>query len=441
MRCTIWLSIIAVLLVSCSTQTRNLPTSTIEPTATSSPLPSATSLPATPTPEPWVRQTNVETVTDNAATTDGGNAWGGHQTRIVHTQDGIFTAYIIEHGNEFHKEWRLAQRQSDGTWLVIAHGPSGLQPVNLLASPDGTLHVIGWPSGVATMWSGKPENGAITMLPESIPDLASGDYAYGSAGTDANGDLCILSSTGGDKPVGWFNWACYSPLSRQWTTQEDKLDYRFCYTYVFPTTDGQLSLVSTRDVLWQALGYQQPAGEFDYVFNAFGFWHTDNISKVPLERVYSLEEKPTSSYPDPIANAQEDAYLDTKGMMHIIYHVQGESTQGTWISRQAIISPDGKVLFDVQLPSELGDYSRIFQDNQGWFYLLGSSGKLYTMDQDGVHVGNSIQLDLKGNSVEYSGFGLSVPRTGTPLSDTMDVVFPSDSGTKWLYFQLDFSGQ
>jgi uncharacterized protein YrrD len=46
---------------------------------------------------------------------------------------------------------------------------------------------------------------------------------------------------------------------------------------------------------------------------------------------------------------------------------------------------------------------------------------------------------LEGNQVEYSGFGVSVPRTGTLLGNVMDVVFPSANGTKWLYFQLDFS--
>ena len=62
------------------------------------------------------------------------------------------------------------------------------------------------------------------------------------------------------------------------------------------------------------------------------------------------------------------------------------------------------------------------------------------MDQNGEKVKAPIQLDLAGYEVEYSGFGLSVPRTGTPLSNTVDVVFPSGNETQWLYFQLDFSG-
>ena len=126
--------ILSALLVSCSAHVSNVSSSTPQPTATLTP--SATFLPSvTPTPKPTVQQTNVEIVTADAATGDGGNAWGGHQTRIVHTQDGIFTAYTVAGGGYLNREWHLAERQNDGTWNVIAQGESGREPVNLLASP------------------------------------------------------------------------------------------------------------------------------------------------------------------------------------------------------------------------------------------------------------------------------------------------------------------
>lgn len=411
----------------------------ISPTTTSTPIPPTPIPTSTPTVEPAIRQTKIEIVTNNAVTGDGGNSWGGHQTRIVHTQDGIFTAYTIEGGGYLKREWRLVQRQTDGTWAVVAKGESGREPVNLLASPDGTLNIIGWPNGQATLWSGKPKNGTLAMTTTRIPNQLNGNWPYNSAGIDESGDLCVLSSDGGEKPVGRFYWACYIPSKGEWVTQTNTLDFRFCYTYVFPDPSGGLSLLSTRDVRWEAMGYQKPGGQFDYVFNAFGLWRTGDISKKPLERVFFLEEKPTTQYPAPVLNAQEDAYLDTKGQMHVIYHVQGESTHGAWISHHAIISPDGAVLYDAPLPKAAGDYSRIFQDQKGRFYLLGSSGLLYPLGMDGISTDKSIALDLGGNRVEYSGFGVSVPRTGTPLSNVIDVVFPSAGGTKWLYFQLDFS--
>jgi len=390
---------------------------------------------------PQIHQTNLEIVTDNAATGDGGNSWGGHQTRIVHTEDGVFTAYTVEGGGYFAREWRLAWRQNDGTWSVIAQGLAGREPVNLLASPDRTLHIIGWPNGVGTMWSGKPESSTLALDTTVIPNVATGYWPYGSAGIDEAGNLCVLSSTGGEEPGGTFDWACYLPSQTRWITQTSELDYRYCYTYMFPDPDRQLSLVSTRDVRWEALGYEKPPGESDYVFNAFRYWRTSSVISEAIEELSYAEEVPTDQYPAPYLNAQADAYLDTNDRMHIIYWRYGASTGGNWQLRHRVVSPDGNLLHDVRMPDELGGWSRIFQDRHGRFYILGSSGRLYPAGQDGVDLGTPTMLDLEGYEVEYSGFGVSVPRTGTPLSDIVDVVFPSDNGTKWIYFRIDLSSQ
>jgi hypothetical protein len=291
------------------------------------------------------------------------------------------------------------------------------------------------------MWSGKPDNGTLTMTSERIPAMASGDWPYSSAGTDANGDLCILSSIGGEKPVGLFKWACYNPSDSKWISQTSHLDYRFAYTYVIPKPDGQLSLVSTRDVLWSALGYKQPANAFDYVFNAFGYWRTNDVASEPIQQLSFAEEVPTELYPAVLLSAQLDAYLDTKDRMHILYTLVGSSTGGDRTARHRIIAPDGTTILDEELPKEAGGLVRIFQDKNERFYLLGESGLLYPMDEEGMQLDTPIKLDFGRYQVEYSGFGLSVPRTGTPLSNVMDVVFPSSNGMAWIYFQLDFSGE
>jgi len=40
------------------------------------------------------------------------------------------------------------------------------------------------------------------------------------------------------------------------------------------------------------------------------------------------------------------------------------------------------------------------------------------------------------HKVEYSGFGVAVPRTGTPPSHFVDAVFPSDQGRMWIYCRI-----
>ena len=134
-------------------------------------------------------------------------------------------------------------------------------------------------------------------------------------------------------------------------------------------------------------------------------------------------------------DAQQDAYIDTQGNMHVIYADQGASTQGNYVSRGGDFDPNGKVLKDVQLPDDIGGYTRIFQNAGGQFYLLGSSGILYPAGSDGATFGTPIPLDLQGYNVEYSGFGISAPRTGTLPKNILDVVFPSNNGQDWIRFQ------
>lgn len=153
---------------------------------------------------------------------------------------------------------------------------------------------------------------------------------YGSAGINANGDLCCLAlaSNGGDGPGGeFFGHAVCKPPAK-WISQTSTLDYRYCYTYVFPQADNKLTLVSTRDARWSALGYTQPADAFDYVFNAFGVWQTADLQAQPLERVSFVEEVPTAEYPNAFLTRQMDAYVDLKGRTHILYWQQGASTNG-----------------------------------------------------------------------------------------------------------------
>lgn len=444
--------ILLLILPACATPSQ---TSTAIPPIIASPtvaqfqattVPSETPLP-TSIPEAafHVRQSTVEVVATDAATKgDGGNNWGGHQSRIVHTLDGVFTAYTVEKNGPFHREWRLVQRKGEGVWEQLASGDAGKDPVNLLAGPDGTLYLISWPNATGTLWQGRPEKGSLILTSSKIPGVSQSEWPYASAGINAAGDLCILSSVGGETPGGKFMWSCYYPERSEWISNTTDLDYRYCYTYVFPGENGELSLVSTRDVLWSALGYTQPQDAFDYAFNAYGVWQTADTASDPLKRTYVIEEPQTEQLPFVQLNAQQDAYIDTRGRMHVIYRVESSSSVASRhaMSRHAVLDGQGNLISDQPLPGDLAwEYSRIFQDGQERFYLLTSRGFLYPMDSEGIELGEPFELELGlgRDVVEYSGFSLSVPRTGTPRSDLMDVVFPSANGSAWMYFQLDFS--
>jgi hypothetical protein len=191
-------------------------------------------------------------------------------------------------------------------------------------------------------------------------------------------------------------------------------------------------------VRWEALGYSKPPNAFDYVFNAFRYWHADSTTALLAAKAF-VDEPPTTEFPGVVCNAQKDAYIDTKGNVHVLYIKNGSSTGGMPYHGHAVFSPQGETIFDGKTPNAVGWYSRIFQDSNARFFLLGDAGLIYLLANDGFTPVDSIQFDLQGYHVEYSGFGISVPRTGTPLSDVLDVVFPTNGGKDWIYFSLSLA--
>ena len=375
-----------------------------------------------------------EIVTDSAVTGDGGNAWGGHQCRIVRTDDGVFTAYTVEGGGYLEREWHVVQRTTSG-WTMIAQGVAGREPVNLLAGPEGTLYVIGWPEGNARMWTLKREGEVWNVNHGAIGGQLKGYWPYNSAGISRTGNVCVISSEGGSEPDGSFYLSYFNTAQQLWTNKKFYLPFRYCYTYVFPLSDGSVSLVSTRDVKWEALGYTKPDGAGDYVFNAFRYWHTE-APDAPLESMVFVEEPPTAEFPLVICNAQKDAYIDTKENVHVVYAKYGLSTGGVYQNRHALYNKQGENIYDGPLPVKAGGYSRIFQDVNERLFLLGDTGRIYLLAEDGYTITDSVDFDLQGYQVEYSGFGISAPRTGTPLNTVLDVVFPTNGGKDWIYFSI-----
>ncbi len=366
---------------------------------------------------------------------DGGNQWGGHQCRIVRTADGVFTIYTSGGKDHFQRRWHLMQRMAEG-WRELSSDKSGREPVNLMAGPDGTLHIVGWPGYQGTIWSGKPQNGNITFTTEKIIAVHSGSHPYNAAGIDSAGNICVVSSVDDNKDGGRFQWAYYNVAKEQWQGRVTFLDYRHCYTYIFPQVDHSVLMVSTRDVRWQVLGYEQPPDAFAYVFNAFRYWKALDFSR-PLEELVFLEEAPTPEFPFADCRAMNDVYLDSKNNMHILFTREGQSTGGVFKRFYALYANDGNELYQTELPNPKSRYCRIFEDINQRFFLLEDSGFIYNLDKDSYLPIDSARIDLQEYTVNSSGFGLAVPRTGSKLSNQMDVVFPSHNGTYYVYFRLD----
>ncbi len=409
------------------------------PAVTLIPLPASTPL-SGPIAVPAVER--LEIVTTSAVTGDGGNAWGAHKTRVVRTSTGrLFTAYMTAGGGYTARQWQLAERTAAG-WQVVATGPAGREPVNLLVGPDDRLHIVGWPGGLPKLWSSADGGaGLLTFVVGPVPGAwMAGDWPYHAATVSPPGDLYVLQSTG-EQP-GELRWARRAAASGIWNFYITPLDYRYCYAYLFAGAAGQLSLVAGRDVRWTTLRYARPPSASEYVFNAVKYWHTPDVAAQPLVESLVDEEAPSASYRF-VESYQRDAYLDTRGRMHVLYTRQGTRTAGREETRHAVIEA-GAVIKDVAVPSNLGARARLLQDTTGRFYLLAgwenNGGVLYIYpadSADGTQLGQAVVLDLAGYQVRYPGLMLAAPRTGTALADYVDAVFPAgQSAEQWVYVRV-----
>lgn len=388
----------------------------------------------------WARgivQTPVETVATGTESGDGGNSWGGHQTRVVRTKAGVFTVYTVPGGGYLDRQWRLARRAPSGGWQIVAQGTSGREPPNLLTTPGGDLWLTAWPHGVGTIWRFKVAGGKVSAHSARIPGAPKTDWPYGGAGIDSRGNLCVVASdSGGDSARAWFSLSCRNERPRSWVSRRQDVTYRHAYAVVLPDGNARATVAATRDVLWSTIGRDTPSDSANYAFNAIGSWRGD-LSR-GLRKIDSAGENPTGGFPAPMLR-QLDAYRDTSGRLHVLYIQRGERTRGRDIYRHRAIGGSGKLLYDEQLPEALGDFVRIFQDRRGNFYVIGQNARLARLSPDGRNVvGDLLDLDYGGREVSYSGYALSVPRTGTRPSDRLDVVFATDGGNAWAYFQLRF---
>ncbi len=414
-------------------------------TAVSSPAPgqigaaNAATAPYTPT---LVRS---GLITSGAATGgDGGNGWGLSKLRIARTSDGtVYAAYVTPGTDSLHKQWVLAARtNTSGTWTTRATGSAGREPVNLLRTPSDQLNVVSWPNGLPALWSSS--NGSSVAIPGAWPQS---DYPYHAAGMSAQGNLyllqsvCACSAQTPDVP-GEYAWSYYSPTDGQWHYNTFSTADRYTGMFLLPTGTNQLAMAGTRDVLWSELGYTQPAGAFNYVFNDARLWQFGSLTQPPSASIDVHQELPTADYPN-VHTSIDDAYVDTTGRTHILYSVVGASSGGQFIGRHAILQ-NGTLVKDVPTGIYYPNLSRLIQDTTGRFHLISACGTaVYVQsglagDTDGTQLGAVQTLNLTGSYVcNALNNYITAPRGGTPLADFVDGVF--DSGGQWVYYRIQLA--
>lgn len=380
------------------------------------------------------------TVCDTTSTGDGANSWGGHQCSIVRNSAGaIYTVYTVAGPSELKRAFRVVRKTEDG-WETVAQGPSGREPAQILIGPDDRLYVVCWPDGHPKLWESDTDgnNFAASDIPGNWDP--GNNWPYFSTGIDEVGTLYVLAS-GGGRP-GYFKLAYRSPGAGAWSdVKKIDIDYRYCYTYMAPQAGHELHLASLRDVTWDELGYTQPAGAFDYCFNAVKSWYSPGLTSRELTETLIREEKPTGQYPNPNIsfNYNGDFYVDQRGRSHILCPVSGAGTGG--MARLVHYILDGTAtVASVELPAAIKN-GRLIQNEKGKFFLItfknGSLVVYPASDANGVQLEAPTTISLAGHTVLYSNLHLAAPRCGVPLSDEVDIIFPSGTSAEaWVYFKL-----
>jgi hypothetical protein len=191
-------------------------------------------------------------------------------------------------------------------------------------------------------------------------------------------------------------------------------------------------------VPWSTAGYSQPAEtSFQYVYDRTSLFYTNDytdgtLTEVPIHREAQVGNEFLHVF-------AQDAYRDTRGRIHVLYHVQGSSTGGALTGRHAIIQ-DGQVVKDVQLEDVwCPNTARLIQDTTGKFYLFtscGSSLYIWPADSiDGTQVDAAVTVDL-GQHPASSWFWLATPRGGTPLADYVDGAYAAGQDSELVYFRI-----
>jgi hypothetical protein len=383
-----------------------------------------------------------ELVADGVSIADNigrpGNGWGVHQTRVLRLENGdVYTAYLTTGPTLDTSQWHLVRR-GDAGWQAVASGLAGREPVNILRIADAGIALVAWPNHSPVLTTFAISNGRSLRSDTPIPgrwETETFVWPYNAAGVGSDGTICVLQSNSSLKP-GFLLWACRSASDGSWEFRQTSLPYRYCYAIMFPKKT-QLTLVAVRDVTWSALGYAKPAGAIDYSFTEVRAFATPDYRSTPLASSLVREELPTAAYPAPNVH-HVDAYMDSKGRLHVIYMLVGQGTLGMKQTRHAMLVDD-KVVADVELPMD--GFWRITQDTTGGFWALYGSGSRFVVyrgiSEDGLTLGAPTELDIGGEQVRYAGMAIAAPRTGVPLDDVVDGVFPSGRlGERWVYFRV-----
>lgn len=412
---------------------------------------------------------------------DGGNSWGGHQSRVVRLSDGsVYTAITyINPGDDTNPEtiynvrkYNLLKLQHDGTWKsVLKDGFAGRDPVNLVKTSDDRIVFV----TMTAPEEGKNQFMAVLNIfnPKTKKLTSTNMLQY--KGEDANFEIGDTNYLGvGISPENvLYTWQIAKNKTVDYTTHyvqradlgigkmtpvsvspyykvTDK--FRYCYPMIIAESGDRVTVLPVRDVKWSSIGKKKPSKDaFDYAFDELSIFNTSDGFK-SFNRIPVYEEPQTDEFLaiNVKAASAGDFYQDLAGNYHILYTTVGPTTKGKDELRHAVYDKDYKLIVNERLPfcdEQYGSYTgaRIIQDKSGRFYYLAHKTgsdvlKVYPSDTElATSLAPAVDISLGGRDVQYSSLWLAVPRGGNSIEDYVDLTFSTGKdGINTGYVRINF---
>lgn len=400
---------------------------------------------------------------------------GGHQTRIVHTSHGDYTAYItdsIESNGKTMDEFSIIKINDDGTTKVVfrEYKVYDTSQVSLFVDNDENVWAVTvGDNKLKDQFDGRVDTiiAAAYRVDKNTNDATGynvmvqrktfNGYGYSSFCYDSVNDKIYTLTCSGDEP-GELVWLIFDMKTLTWdgTARAITTKNRQSYPYIYADGKGGMIILNERDIKCTSAGYPEVGNndglsaaelaKFDrwsanYLWDQLELYYIPDVYKEEFTSVLvaeadysrvkgetqeernSLEFRQTNEYPNFQNNRGGDTFLDADGYLHIIYAKEyqlaaytRETTERKWIH----------AVYDISDPNNMKEISstEIIDDAKLDYWC---SFRMYQDERGNLFLisGESNKETASGRIVVYKVNG--TPTDGYTYEELSDKQYEGDS--------------
>lgn len=404
---------------------------------------------------------------------------GGHESRVVRTENGTFAVYITaeypDETYEFTWDEFTVVKINDGTDEEVfkdryPHSAGSCAP-NILCGEDGTLYVTVISDDKPKYFSANFSREGAWLRVYAIdpvtydvqtyshnPDFEIiwvHGYGYSQPILDEKAGKYYALYTGGDVP-GYLAWFVLDLKTMTWDSEcyTVKTHSRLAYFNAYPDGEGGFCFIAERAVLADELGKElgvtfEPSG--GYIWDALYMCRISDATKENVEITpiseYPYQSGTTVNRPTSVHYGSGCSYLDRNGILHLIYsYFYGEERSVYYVRFDKDLNQTEKRLLEI----DHFEYTFAMAEGIGGdLYIIGADTReektraeiKIWRSSDG---GDSYSLlHHQEKLVETSGklvgwfykLNASSPRNGSMTDGTVDLLF-FDGNNLYYHFNI-----